>query len=58
LPEKVVGLLNQLYDVSKEESTPLDQVSGYIEKKLEQKKKIDDDIRQADAVLQSKNVKH
>jgi hypothetical protein len=55
-PEKVVRLLNQLYDVSKEESTPLDQVSGYIEKKLEQKKKIDDDIRQADAVLQSKNV--
>jgi hypothetical protein len=31
-------------------------VSGYIKEKLEQKQKIDDDIQQADAVLQSKNV--
>ncbi|MFL6315667.1 MAG: hypothetical protein ACJ73C_02865 [Nitrososphaeraceae archaeon] len=55
-PEKAVQYVNQLYDVSKEESIPLDQVSNYIEKKLEEKKKIDDQIIQADTALRSKNV--
>jgi hypothetical protein len=55
-PEKVVELVYELYEISKAESLPLDQVSGYIREKLEQKQKIDDDIQQADAVLQSKNV--
>jgi DNA repair ATPase RecN len=55
-PERIVALVNQLHDVSKAESIPFDQVPNYIEKKLEEKKKIDDDIQQADAVLQSKNV--
>jgi hypothetical protein len=55
-PEKVIELLNQLYDLSKEESIPLDQVPNYIKEKLEEKKKINDDIQQADAELQSKNV--
>jgi hypothetical protein len=55
-PEKVIQYVNQLYDVSKAESLPLDQVSGYIREKLEQKQKIDDDIQQTDAILQSKNV--
>ena len=36
-PENFVQYVNQLYDVSKEQSIPLDQVPGYIEKKLEQK---------------------
>jgi hypothetical protein len=31
-------------------------VPNYIEKKLEQKKKIDEQIKEADAILQSKNV--
>ena len=31
-------------------------MSSYIREKLEEKKKIDDDIQQADAVLQSKNL--
>ena len=55
-PERIVALVNQLHDVSKAESIPFDQVPNYIEKKLEEKKKIDDDIQQADAVLQSKNL--
>jgi hypothetical protein len=46
----------QLDEISKSESIPLDQVSGYVREKLEQKQKIDDDIQQADTVLQSKNV--
>jgi uncharacterized protein (UPF0335 family) len=43
-------------DVSSEQSIPLDQAPNYIEKKLEEKKKIDDQIKEADATLQSKNV--
>jgi hypothetical protein len=55
-PEKLIALVNQLHDISKDESVPLDEVPNYIKEKLEQKKKIDDDIQQADAVLESKNV--
>ena len=48
--------MNQLHDVSKSESLPLDQVSGYIKEKLEEKRNIDEEIKQADGILQSKNV--
>ena len=55
-PEKVIALVNQLYDVSKSEFIPIDQVSGYIKKKLEEKQKIDEQIKEADALLQNKSV--
>jgi hypothetical protein len=55
-PEKVIQYMNQLYYVSKSESVPLDQVSNHVNKKLEEKKKIDEDIKAADTVLQSKNM--
>jgi hypothetical protein len=55
-PEKVIQYVNQLYDVSKKESIPLEQVSRYIKEKLEEKKKIDEQIQQANATLQNKNV--
>jgi hypothetical protein len=54
--EKAVEYVNQLYDVSKVESIPPDQVPNYIKEKLEEKKKIDEQIKEADAVLQSKDV--
>jgi hypothetical protein len=55
-PEKVIELVNQLHDISKLEPIPIDQVSGYINKKLEEKQKIDEQIKEADTILQSKNV--
>jgi hypothetical protein len=55
-PEKIIQYVNQLYDISKSESIPLDQVSSYIREKLEEKQKIDEQIKEADTVLQSKNV--
>src|SRR5919197_1077572 len=55
-PEKIVELVNQLHDISTNESIAPDQVPNYIKEKLEQKKKIDEEINQADAELQSKNV--
>jgi hypothetical protein len=45
-----------LFDISEAESIPLDQVSGYIKEKLEEKQKIDEEIKQANVVLQSKNI--
>ena len=55
-PEKVVELVNQLFNISNTESIPLDQVSGYIEKKLEEKENIDEATKEANDVLQSKIV--
>jgi hypothetical protein len=55
-PEKLIELVNQLFNISKAESIPLDEVSGYIKKKLEEKQRIDEQIKEANGVLQSKNV--
>jgi hypothetical protein len=46
----------QLFNISNTESIPLDQVPTYINKKLEEKQKIDEQIKEADALLQTKNV--
>ncbi len=48
-PKRIIELVNQLHTISKSESIPLDKVPGYIDLKLEEKKKID-------VILQSKNV--
>ena len=56
LPEKVLVCVNQLFAVSGEQSIPPDQVSSYIQQKLEEKQKIEEQIKEADAILQSKNV--
>jgi hypothetical protein len=55
-PEKVIELVNQLFNISKEESVPLDQIPHYIKQKSEEKQKIEEEIKQTDAILQSKNV--
>jgi hypothetical protein len=55
-PEQTIELVYQLHEISRSESIPLDQVSGYINQKIEEKKKIDDQIKEADAILQGKNV--
>ena len=55
-PERIIELVNQLHDISKSESIPLDQIPNYFKQKLEEKQKIDEQIKEADAILQSKNV--
>jgi hypothetical protein len=55
-PEKVIELVNELFNTSKSESIPLDQVPVYIKEKLGEKQKIDEEIKQADSTLRSKNV--
>jgi hypothetical protein len=55
-PEKAIELVNQIYDLSKPESIPPDQLPNYIKEKYEQKKEIDEGIQQANDVLQNKKV--
>jgi len=55
-PERIIELVIQLHDISKSEPIPIDQVPGYIKEKLEEKQKIDEEIKHADDLLQSKNV--
>ena len=55
-PGKAIELINQIYEISKSESVPPDQLPDYIKQKLVEKQRIDDDIQQVDAILQSKNV--
>ena len=55
-PKNVIELVYQLFKISKGESVPLDQVPNYIKEKLEEKQKIDEQSKEADATLQSKNV--
>jgi DNA-binding transcriptional MerR regulator len=55
-PEKVIGLVNQLHDISKEQSIPVQEIPEYIGKKLDENQKIDEQIKEADGTLQRKNV--
>ncbi len=55
-PGKAIELINQIYNILKSESVPPDQIPNYIKQKLEEKQKIDQEIQQADATLQSKKV--
>jgi hypothetical protein len=55
-PEEIIDLVNQLFNISKSESIPLERVPDYIQQKLQQKLKLDEQIKEAEAVLQSKNV--
>ena len=49
-------MVNQLFNISKSESIALEQFPGYIKQKLEDKEKLDEQIKEAEAILQSKNV--
>jgi hypothetical protein len=55
-PGKAIELINQIYEISKSESVPPEQLPNYVRQKLEEKQKIDEETKQADAILQSKNV--
>ncbi|MGA9168597.1 MAG: hypothetical protein WBZ20_00440 [Nitrososphaeraceae archaeon] len=49
-------MVNQLFNISKSESIPLEKVPDCIQQKLQQKEKLEEQIKEAEAVLQSKNV--
>jgi hypothetical protein len=55
-PGKAIELINQIYEISKSESVPPDQLPNYVRQKVEEKQTLDEHIKEADAILQSKNV--
>ena len=55
-PGKAIELINQIHEITKSESVPPDQLPNYVRQKLEEKQKIDEHIKEADATLQSKNM--
>jgi hypothetical protein len=55
-PENIIQCINQLYEITRGQSIPLHELPGYMEKKLEEKQRIDEEVQQADATLQSKKV--
>jgi hypothetical protein len=55
-PEKVIECVNQIHEIAKEESIPLEDVPNYIGEKLEEKKKIDQEIKEANYILRDKNA--
>jgi hypothetical protein len=54
-PGKAIETINQIYEISRNESVFPNQLPDYIKQKLE-KQKIDEAIQEADTILQSKNV--
>jgi hypothetical protein len=55
-PEKVIELVNQLHEISKTESIPLDKIPSFIKRELEEKQKVDQEIKAANDILQNKTV--
>jgi hypothetical protein len=54
---KLFEYVNQIHDIAKEESFPLDQISDFVKRKIEEMKKIEEEVREADTLLQNKNVR-
>jgi hypothetical protein len=55
-PGKAIEIVNQIYEITKSQCVPPDQLPEYIKQKLEEKQRIDEEIQQADTTLQAKNV--
>ena len=51
-----MDLINQLFNISKSELIALEKVPDYIQQELQVKQKLEQQIKEAEAVLQSKNV--
>ena len=54
--EKIVDSGNQLFELSKSESISPTEVPAYVKKKIEEKNRLEEDIRKAGAILRDKNV--
>ena len=55
-PEKIVDLTNQLFDITQSESISPAEVPACIKQKLEEKRRLEEQIQEAGALLQSKIV--
>jgi hypothetical protein len=50
-------IVNQIYDISKSESVSPYQLPNYVRQKQEGKQRIEEQIQEVNAILQTKNVK-
>ena len=55
-PEKLIHVANQIADLSKSESIPLEDLEGHVKQKKEQKQILEEEIKQRRAILESTNV--
>ena len=55
-PEKIIDLTNQLFDISKSESIPPAELPAYVKQKIEEKQTYEEQIQQAGAILEGKNL--
>jgi 5'-3' exonuclease len=55
-PEKLVDVANQIAHLSRSESIPLEELGGHVKQKEEEKQRLEDEIKQRRAILESANV--
>lgn len=55
-PEKILEITNQLFEISKSISVPLAEIPTCLRQKLDQEQKIDEKIKNASEVLESKQA--
>ena len=55
-PEKLIDVANQVAHLSRSDSIPLVDIPNHLKEKLEQKQRLEEQIQEAGAILQSKNV--
>src|SRR5262249_41174715 len=54
--EEIVDLMRQLFELSESESIPLKEVPAYINQKIEEKKRIEDEIEWLRAILDQEKI--
>lgn len=55
-PEKLIDVANQIAQLSRSESIPLEELEGYIKQKEEEKQRLEEEIQKAGAILEGKNL--
>ncbi|MFL6326166.1 MAG: hypothetical protein ACJ71I_01620, partial [Nitrososphaeraceae archaeon] len=55
-PRKYIPCVNQLYEITTGESIPVHELPSYIKEKLQEKQKIDEEIKDANDTLQNTSV--
>ena len=55
-PEKLIDVANQVAQLSRSESIPLEELEGHVKQKQEEKQRLEEEIKQSRAILESTNV--
>ena len=55
-PQKLVDIANQIAQLSKSESIPLDMLADHIKRQQDEKQRLEEEIQNAGAILESNNL--